>query len=217
MKKFYLHNGKKQDGPFSKSELKAKNITRKTEIWYEGLSDWINAENIEELEDLFISTTPPPIKNKPIAKTKKSKSWKGILIKTAVVSVLIIVGLEIYGNIKNQDYDYESYGEKVMTIAEIENEIPTDFLKADGTYHGSFWGTKIHVEGNVTNSATVSDYKDVVVRVTFYSKTKTVIGSEKHTLYEVFPPNSVKPFKLKIENYKDVNSIGWDVVSALPN
>lgn len=215
MKKFYLHNGTKQDGPFSKSELKEKNITRKTEVWHEGLSDWTNAENIKELEDIFISTTPPPIKNKKVDKNKNSNSWKGILIKTAVVSVLIIVGLEIYANINERDY--ETYVDKVMTIEEIENATPTDFLDADGTYNESFWGTKINVDGKITNSATVADYKDVVVRVTYFSKTKTVLGNEDYTLYEIFPPNSVKPFKLKIENYKDVNSIGWKVISALSN
>ena len=215
MKKFYLHNGKKQDGPFSKSELKEKNITRKTEVWYEGLSDWTNAENINELEDIFIATTPPPIRNKIVEKNKKTKSWKGILIKTAVVSVLIIVGLEIYANINDQNQ--ESYVDKVMTIEEIENSTPTDFLDADGTYDESFWGTKINVDGKITNSATVADYKDVVVRVTYYSKTKTILGNEDYTLYEIFPSNSVKPFKLKIDNYKDVNSIGLEVISALSN
>jgi hypothetical protein len=215
MKKFYLHNGTEQEGPFSKSELKEKNITRKTEVWYEGLNDWTNAENVDDLKNIFNTSSPPPIRSKVVDKKKKTKSWKGILIKTAVVSVLIIVGLQIYADVN--DRNYETYSDKVMTIEEIENATPANFLDAHGTYNESFWGTKINVDGKISNSATVADYKDVVVRVTYYSKTKTVLGTEDYTLYEVFPPNSVKPFKLKIENYKDVNSIGWDVISALPN
>lgn len=208
MKQFYLHNGTKQVGPFSKSELKEKNITRKTEIWHEGLSDWTKAENIEELKYFFTTVTPPPIK-------KKTKSWKEILIKTAAVSIVIIAGLGVYNNAISQDHD--TYGDKIMTIEDLENATPTDFLSADGTYDESFWGSKINIDGEITNAATVAHYKDVVVRVTYYSKTKSILGSEDYTLYEVFPPNSVKPFELKIENYKDVNSIGWDVISAVPN
>lgn len=215
MYKFYLHNGKNQDGPFTKTELKEKNITKTTEIWYEGLADWVKAENIEELKDLFDNKTPPPFKKNITTERSKTKSWRGILIKTAFVSVLIIGGMVIYGNINSPKE--ENYFEKVLTIEEIENDTPTNFLLADGTYTESFWGTKINIDGKITNKATVADYKDVKVRVTYYSKTKTVLGSEEYTLYEIFPPNSVKPFKLKIENYKDVNTIGWDVVSALPN
>ena len=208
MKQFYLHNGKKQDGPFSKSELKEKNINRKTEVWHEGLPDWTKAENIAELKDIFTTVTPPQIKNNP-------KSWKEILIRTAVVSILIIAGLGIYSYAKNQDY--ETYGEKILSVEELENATPTDFLTADGTYNESFWGSKIKIDGEIINSATVAHYKDVVVRVTYYSKTKSILGSEDYTIYEVFPPNSLKPFELKVENYKDVNSIGWNVISAVPN
>ena len=68
MKKYYLHNGTEQDGPFSIEELTAKNIKKNTEIWYEGLSDWTTAEKIEDLKVLFKLTSPPPIKKKEISK-----------------------------------------------------------------------------------------------------------------------------------------------------
>lgn len=143
----------------------------------------------------------------------KSSSWTSILIKTVVVSGFIIIGLNVYGNWDPSKGD-KSYHEKKMTIEDIENSEPLRFLNADGNYNKSFWGTKIKVHGNITNKATVATFKDAVVRITYYSKTKTILGSNDYTIYELFPPNSIKKFELKIKNYKDVNSIGWDVIKA---
>ena len=150
-------------------------------------------------------------------KNQRSNSWKSILLKTAVVSVLVLVGLEVFASYNNDNSQPETYADKVLTIKDIENNSPTDFLSADGKYRESFWGTKLKLDVSVTNQATVADYKDVVIRIRFYSKTETLIGTEDHTIYEVLPPNSVKNFKLEVKNYKDVETIGWEVIDALPN
>ncbi|MBC8488919.1 MAG: DUF4339 domain-containing protein [Bacteroidetes bacterium] len=233
MKKYYLHNGTEQEGPFDIEDLKTKNLTKNTQVWYEGLSDWITADKIEELKDLFKLTSPPPFNEKkkktppPLQKSKpeqtnsstkpKKKSKVGkIIIIIVIVLAVIIGGLAILDNLNHSGSGSgsESYYEKVMTVEEIEQSQPTKFLDADGNYNENFWGDKINVHGKITNSATVATYKDATIRVTYYSKTETVLGSDDYTIYEVFPPNSVKKFELKIENYKNVNSIGWDVINA---
>lgn len=109
----------------------------------------------------------------------------------------------------------ESYAEKKMTIEQMEQSEPIRFLDVSGNYNKSFWGTKINVHGKIVNRATIATYKDAVVKVIYYSKTKTVLGSKDYIIYELFPPNSTKTFELKIENYKDVNSIGLELVKAL--
>jgi hypothetical protein len=58
MKKFYLHDGKDQHGPYDLNELKEKAITTETPIWFKGLEDWKPAKEIAELKDL-IGDTPP--------------------------------------------------------------------------------------------------------------------------------------------------------------
>jgi len=146
---------------------------------------------------------------------KKSSSWTSIFIKTFIALALIISVSIIFE--KFNDSSNQSYFEKKKSIQQIENSEPLRFLTADGNYKENFWGNKIKVFGKVTNRATIAHYKDIVVRITYYSKTKTVLGSKDYTLYEVFPPNMDKAFELKIDNYKNVNSIGWDVVSAIPN
>ncbi len=242
MKKYYLHNGTEQQGPFDIEELKAKLINKDTSIWYEGLSEWTTADKIDDLKELFKTTTPPPFGNKqtppppPINKQagqtetkqtvaptvepkKKSKVGKTIAI-VVIVLIAIVGGLAIFENMsRGNSYGTggDTYEEKVMTVEEIERSQPTNFLTADGKYSENFWGTKIDVHGVITNAATVATYKDAVVRVTYYSKTKTELGSKDYTVYETFPPHSTTKFELKIEKYKDVNTIGWDVIQATAN
>lgn len=232
MKKYYLHNGTEQIGPFSLEDLATKNITKDTEIWYEGLTDWTKAEKLDELEGVFKLISPPPIKKRETStpspinkmssneKIKKTTSWKSIFIKSAIACILIFGGMAIYSSLQNsgssydESYSANSYEEQKMTVAEIERLQPTKFLSADGTYRENFLGNKLKVNGTITNSATVVSYKDAIVRVTYYSKTKTNLGSEDYTIWEEFPPNQTKNFKLKIKNYNNVNSIGWEVINA---
>lgn len=101
-----------------------------------------------------------------------------------------------------------------MELKQQEQSAPTTYLSADGTYKENFWGDKLKINCTITNKATVATYKDAVVRVTYYSKTKTELGNKDYTIYEMFAPNSSKTVEMKIDNYKDVNSIGWDVISA---
>lgn len=76
MKKYYLHNGTESSGPFDIEELKAKKITKKSPVWFEGMENWKYAADISELNMLFV-ISPPPISSfsvpepSPIAKQKK--------------------------------------------------------------------------------------------------------------------------------------------------
>lgn len=235
MKKYFLHNETEQQGPFDLDDLKTRKISKQTSIWYEGLQEWTTADKVEELKSLFAnvppefkqSATPPPLKNVAAQDEilVQPKIKKGHLLKyTFIVVVLLAISWGIYTVSQNWTYDSgtyeapaETYQEKVMTVEEIEKSQPTNFLTAGGNYNENFWGNKIKVHGTITNTASVATYKDAVVRITYYSKTKTELGTHEYTIYETFPPTSTKNFELKIETYKDVNSIGWEVISAQAN
>ena len=85
MKKFYLHNGKEQQGPFDIDDLKNRGITRKTKIWYEGQADWSNADSCEELKEIFNLTTPPHLKT--------AKSLGKNLIRLGTLFGLVLLDL----------------------------------------------------------------------------------------------------------------------------
>jgi len=60
MKKYFYSKGQDKEGPVTLEELKQKDIKPKTLIWYEGLDDWKEAENIAELKEVF-ELSPPPL------------------------------------------------------------------------------------------------------------------------------------------------------------
>jgi len=233
MKKYFLHNGTIQEGPFDNEDLRAKNISNDTPIWHEGLSEWTTAGKIEELKDVlklspppFKTSTPPPIQKPSSTQNnsiqipiKKKSNW---IIRVIIAAV--ILGVVLYRFNKNNsnptvnpyETNGETYQEKVMTVEEIERSQPTNFLTADGNYNENFRRDKIKVHGVITNKATVATYKDAIIRITYYSKTKTELTQEDYTIYNFFPPNSTKNFELKIKNYSNVGSIGWEVIDAVP-
>ncbi len=248
MKKYYLHNGNEQDGPFYISQLKKKGITRETEVWYRGLSDWTCAGEIDELKVLFTQSSPqtPPIKpketeqkNQTNTKPKKSSLGKNImklgLIIIGIIGVFVLFNMFIANNsksnpsnvlekkmtIEEQKMIIEEkkmiIEEQKMTIEEKENANPKQFLSVEGKYNENIWGTKFKVKGEITNKASKADYKDIIIRIKYYSKTKSLIESKDYTIYEVFPPNQQKSFKLDAAKFKDVESIELNIVGATPN
>ncbi|MCK4664130.1 MAG: hypothetical protein KAT68_14780 [Bacteroidales bacterium] len=107
-----------------------------------------------------------------------------------------------------------SYQETKMTLEDKEKQNPTAFLLTDGTYRINLLGEWV-LEGTISNSATIATYKDVVLKVDFYSKTETHLGSERHAIYEYFSAGQTKNFKIKTFGYKGTNSISWSIESAL--
>jgi hypothetical protein len=219
MKKYYLHDGTENIGPFDLDELKAKGITKNTQVWCEGMADWKNAGEIEELKSILL-VVPPPITKKPeikpepaVINTKTHWFWR----MTRVLAILIIVFLAIFAFVDymNEKNSPPTYEESIMTIAEMEAASPNTYLNASGTYKPNFLGDKLKINGTIENKATVTNYKDVIVEVIFYSKTDSEIAREQYTIYDFFGPNAKKEFKLKVNNYSNVQTIGLNVASAV--
>ena len=238
MKKYYIHDGKDQLGPFDISELHEKGISADTPIWHEGLPEWGKAREIEEVREALRLAVPPPFQATSAVPPaiqeasaqqvsadppsgKRHSAGRRFLKATAIFGLIVFVLLILNEISSDGSGDAatnrsDSYEEKVMTVEEIERSRPTDFLTADGEYRENIWGNKLKVQGVIRNNATVASYKDAVVRVTYFSKTKTELSSEKYTIYEAFPPNSEVKFELTLENFNEVHSIGWTVVNATP-
>ncbi|HEY3373343.1 MAG TPA: CD225/dispanin family protein [Prolixibacteraceae bacterium] len=58
MNKYFYTNGINQFGPFTLEELRDKNITRETSVWFKELGEWKHAGDIEELNHIFESSPP---------------------------------------------------------------------------------------------------------------------------------------------------------------
>ena len=129
MRKYFIHNGETENGPFDIEQLKSMQIKSETPIWYEGLQNWTIAGNVEDLKSIIISTsTPPKFENfaqqnsnvhpPSFRKTnfepnqnfepKKSKTLRNVLIGVGVLAVLFI-GISIASN--NSEPTYNENGE----------------------------------------------------------------------------------------------------------
>ena len=110
---------------------------------------------------------------------------------------------------KQQELSYE---EKISTIEGMENRTPTKFLTSGGKSQINVWGTKFKIHGTIKNTATMATYKDAVIEVTYYSKTKTTLFIDEFTVFEFFPPNSEKAFEWRVNNHKNATSVSWQVI-----
>ena len=114
MRQYYIFDGQAKRGPFDLEQLKSKIVNKETPVWYEGLTSWIMAENIDELKEYFaIKATPPPLprpirKNVPLREeilnsfseatqlypeTKRTGYLVPILISIVIISGIILAVL----------------------------------------------------------------------------------------------------------------------------
>lgn len=127
MQKYFLHKDGRQLGPYSKEELKQIGITRDTMLWCEGLPDWIEAKDIEELADLF-RNQPPPFREKttsppPFSKTSSDDRSSNVAMKEKTNGYSII--WLIIGTLLISGIGYFIYGSQRMKKDVMQNQIDT--------------------------------------------------------------------------------------------
>lgn len=129
MRKYFIHNGETENGPFDIEQLKTMQIKSETPIWYEGMQNWTVAGNVEELKSIIIFTSTPPkfekfaqqntnvnppnfpkpnYGNNQNFEPKKSKTLRNVLIGVGVL-VMVFIGLAIASS--NSEPTYNENGE----------------------------------------------------------------------------------------------------------
>ena len=101
MKKYFYSDGTNNFGPFSIEELKEKEISRETMIWFQELGEWRKAGSIQELNDLFALIPPPITKTNSnynsmenLNNQKPPKTW---LVESILVTLFCCLPLGIVG------------------------------------------------------------------------------------------------------------------------
>ena len=108
---------------------------------------------------------------------------------------------------------YPSYQSTKMSLEEKEKDYPTSFLRGNITYRKNLIGEWV-LEGTITNTATLAIFKDVILKISYYSKTQTPIGIEEKTLYDYFKPNSSQNFKIKTFGPEGTTTLNFQILSA---
>lgn len=59
-KYYYIDSNGTHQGPIDADKLISNGVTAETSIWTEGMTDWMPARKVPELNEYFPSSTPPP-------------------------------------------------------------------------------------------------------------------------------------------------------------
>lgn len=131
-------------------------------------------------------------------------------------SVFMMLFAACHSSTSPGSFSPASYEEQKLSIEENEKQNPLRFLSAGGEYRKNMLGRFV-LDGTIVNSATVATYKDVVIEISFYSKTETLLGTKQHSFYEYNPPGSTKTFQLKLDGFEGTAKLGWEVVGGVGN
>lgn len=114
---------------------------------------------------------------------------------------------------KEKKFDAESYEKVKETLAEKERNNPARFLVVNNRDRKNLIGQTV-VIGTLTNQATVCWYKDVELKLTFFSKTGVKLDEGLETVYENIGPGKTVKFKTKYFAPKGTDSVAVVVTKA---
>ena len=114
---------------------------------------------------------------------------------------------------KQANAEQKSYEDTKNTLLIKEQKDPAKFLVVNGQNKKNLLGQTV-VKGTVKNIATVATFKDVDIKLSFYSKTKALLETDKETVFEVLAAGKSKDFKTKYFAPKGTDSVALEVLAA---
>ncbi len=130
-----------------------------------------------------------------------------------IVSVSLILLSCSESDSRKAANEKDSYEATKESLQDKEIKSPQNFLLVSGHDRHNILGQTV-VKGIVTNKATVASYKDVDVKLDFYSKTGTLLETDNETVYEIIGPGQSKNFKTKYFAPKGTDSVALMIMSA---
>lgn len=132
------------------------------------------------------------------------------------LSVLIacLIFLTACGN--NSDFpitETKNYQKSTETISETEKKHPENFIVVEVKDKKNLLGQTV-IKGTVINKAKMVTYKDVEIKLSFYSKTGTLLEEDVETVYEQVSPGSSVRFKSKYFAPKGSSRLEAKVITA---
>jgi hypothetical protein len=216
MRKYFVHNGQQQAGPYTIEELRDKDLQPNIFIWFEGMDTWMQAGKIDELKHFFVSappaftlTTPaypaPPQKkniSRPdaIPKEKKKKSPWFFIVPLIIVVAAIAFGLINYIKQKSE--------------ADSTFSDPQRDLNVVGNYSIGPFGQKTTLQGKIVNNSASRSYGQETIRISFFDKDGNYIADTYETVYNYISPGGSATFNFKVSNAQGTKSVGIGIYSG---
>lgn len=209
MKKYFLHDGQKQIGPFSAAELMEKGIPKCTPVYTSGLGRYVTASEISVLNDCF-SNKSNALKNADanhlLNEVKNNETPFIKKMGLAVLGLAIIIGcytlykMEVDIPDAPLPFSAVTVAEKQAaqllktTLAQKEIANPLQYLSVHGKMHKNLLGKKI-IRGTITNMASVVSYKDLQMAVIFLSKNDTELQTQQFFVNDLVTANNKITFR----------------------
>lgn len=114
---------------------------------------------------------------------------------------------------KEKKFNEKTYEENKESLGDKEKNNPARFLIVDNRDRKNLIGQTV-VIGHLTNNATVCTYKDVEIKLSFFSKTGVKLDEGIETIYETIPPGEKIKFKTKYFSPKGTDSVAIQILKA---
>lgn len=111
--------------------------------------------------------------------------------------------------------DTNDYDAKAESIEKMELKVPEKFISVTNSDKKNLLGQTV-VKMTVKNNAKMATYKDIELKLRFYSKTGTLLEEDVETVYEKLGPGQSTKFKSKFFSPKGADSVSIIVQSAQP-
>jgi len=236
MKTYYIRRDNEQQGPYSVDQLKNMQINPAVQVRVEGFKNWSKAREIPELyKALFAgqlqmaSAHTEDGKNSVqagIEKTTPARSRKiALVLLTLLITGFLIIKLQ-----QAESYASTSVSASVAVIEKKnvpekkpvplkeerkkkEKANPSSCVKTKISWRKNLVGETV-LQGTLTNTATISNFKDPVIVVTWLSKTNTPLATSRYPLYEYLGAKKTISYKLKVKAPSKYESVTASVESA---
>jgi hypothetical protein len=150
MKKYFIEENGKANGPFSFEDLKNQPLKKSSLIWFEGLKEWTILENIPELQGVIGTIKPPPI---PKRKNKSNRLLIILLFFIPLLAFSFWSYYKLYPKWKNQktfNMELENFKKTDSINFEVFNTLLLDgVLEANyilGLYNERIGDTLVAIE-----------------------------------------------------------------------
>jgi hypothetical protein len=86
--------------------------------------------------------------------------------------------------------------------------------KPDFFHHSVYQTDGWIITGTIYNKASIAQFKDAIVKITFYTETQTALQSQEVVLYKYFTPRTSIPFEIKVYPPAEMKQFTIEVTNA---
>ena len=222
MKEFFIYERGLQSGPYSIDELRLKTIHTYTPVWKQGLLDWVNAGELEELAPLFSSiqsykATSELAVNLPATLSTHSGRPGFNNNKLAMGSALLVVAIITIWTlaIRNENPEALQASSAIVTkdYREMEQGLPSQYISGKFIDQQTVKGQRM-INLELYNNATMAGYRDIVLSLVYFSAKGIELGTEIITINESIPAGQSLKTQINVKSPSSTSDVKIGIVSA---